>query len=63
MIEEGKRPVLGKTSTIKLTEADLQLTMRMCAKIRNKGHAEPDERVSKSNYGSRSVFSIEDTIL
>ena len=31
--------------------------------IRNKGNIKSDERVSKSNYGSRPGHSIEDAIL
>ena len=37
MIEKGEGLVLGKLRTIQLTEADLQLTMRMFVRIRNKG--------------------------
>ena len=63
MIEKGKGPVLGKLRTIQLTEADLKLIMMMFVNIRNKGNIESDERVSKSIYGSRPGYSLEDDIL
>ena len=63
MIEKEKMPVLGKLRTIQLAEADIQLIMRLFVNIRNNVHIDSYERVSKSNYGSRPVHSIEDAIL
>jgi len=63
MIEKGKGPVLGKLRTIQLIEADLQLLMRIFINDQNKGSIETDERISKSNYGSRPGYSIQDAIL
>ena len=63
MLEKVKGPVLGKLRTIKLLEAGLQLIMKLFVSIRNKGNIESDERISKSNYGSRLGCSIEDAIL
>ena len=37
--------------------------MRIFVKLRNKGNIESDERFSKSNYGSRTSYSIDDAIL
>ena len=37
--------------------------MSIFVNIRNKGNIESEERVSKSNYGSRPKHSIEDAIL
>ena len=63
MIEKGKGPVLGKLRTIQLIEADLQLLMRIFVNDRNKGSIETDERISKSDCGSRPGYSIQDAIL
>ena len=62
-IEKGKGPVLGKLRTIQLIKADLQLLMRFFVNTRNKSSIETDERISKSNYGSRPGYSIQDAIL
>ena len=37
--------------------------MRLFVNIRIKGNIESDERILKSNYGSRPGYSIEDSIL
>ena len=63
MIEKLKGPALGKLHTIQLIEADMQLIMRILVNIRNKLDIESDDRVSKSKYGSRPGYSIEDDIL
>ena len=63
MIEKEKGPMLGKLRIIQLIEADLQLLMRIFVNTRNKGSIEADERISKSNYGSRPGYSIQDAIL
>ena len=44
---------LGKLRVIQLIEANLQLITRFFVDIRNKGNMESEERLSKSNYGSR----------
>ena len=63
VIEKGKGPVLGKLRTIQLIKADLQLLMRIFIGIRNYKKIESDPWVSKYNFGSRPIYSIETALL
>ena len=62
-MEKGKGPIIGKLRTIQLIEADLQLLMRIFIGLRNDQEIEKDARLSKYNYGSRSGYSIDITLL
>ena len=55
--------VLGKLRTITLIEADLQYIMRIYLSDDKEELIEKDKRISKSNYGSRKNYSIENAIL
>ena len=62
MIEKGKGPIINKLHIIQLIEADIQLITRIIINMRNKNRIESDERISKSNYGSRANYLIENVI-
>ena len=53
MIEKGKGNKINKLRVIQITEADLQLIMRIFSRNRIEGSYENDKRLSKHNYGSR----------
>ena len=63
ILNKGKGMVLGKLRTITLIEVNLQHVMRMCLNDDEEELIEEDERMSKSNYGSRKNYSIENAIL
>ena len=63
IIEKGHGPILDKIRIIQLIEANLQLVTRILINNRNKPAIKNDKRLSKCNYGSQPLYSIENTIL
>ena len=63
MIKKGKGPIISKLRIIEIIEAEIQLLMRMTVNQRNKYTIKNDQRIAKSNYGSRPNYLIKDAIL
>ena len=63
MLSKGKEMMIVKVRIIALTEADLQHAMRTHLNDDEEELMEEDVRTSKSNYGSRKNYSIENAIL
>ena len=61
--QKGKGTKLGKSRATPLIDADLQLIMRTCINRRRKFVIEGNSITSKRNYGSKSGYSIENTLL
>ena len=63
MIKKGKGPMFGKLRIIELIKSDVQILIRIIVNQRNKGKIKSNPRIAKSNYRSRSKYSIENVIL
>ncbi|MFN9955858.1 MAG: hypothetical protein ACK55I_22385, partial [bacterium] len=63
ILDKGKGPIIGKLRTIQLVEADLQLLIRIFVGNRTSGLIEDDPSISKFNFRSRKLYSIDEVIL
>ena len=63
MLDKGKGIIIGKLRTIQLVEADLQLLMRIFVGNRTSGLIKDDPSISKFNFRSRKLYSIDEAIL
>ena len=61
--EKGKELVLCKLRIIEPFEANLQMPIRLCIRLRNNWNIERDKRLLVRNYGLRKNFSIERVLL
>lgn len=63
VIDKGKGPILGKLRIMQLIEADLKLIMRIFVDLRMENVTKNQRNLSRYNFGSRKVFSIDTATL